>query len=258
MEDKKPQTIAEEAGLPENWVPVNRPPIVPSTGYGRNPTPALLQGSLAPGYQHDTSFVDTAINSPSVTRADLMPLGVQGNPATNAAIQSTSSITPSSVPPVTAVTLTLDVPNIFNPTTQTVNLPGIASLGLASQLQNLVWASPDGLAGLPVFRALVVNDLPVVDVPHGGTGLATLPAHEILVGEGTSAVASIPNGTTGQILTSNGAGVDPSFQNAPVTVTFVVYINGVGKSLDKKFWMNGVSDGAAAWGVSINGTADGG
>jgi hypothetical protein len=37
-----------------------------------------------------------------------------------------------------------------------------------------------------------------------------------------------------------------------------VEINGVGVSADKQFFLNGVSDGAAVWAVSINGTPDGG
>lgn len=44
--------------------------------------------------------------------------------------------------------------------------------------------------------------------------LPLYPAHSVLLGEAGD-VAYAPNGTTGQILTSNGAGVDPSFQ-APV------------------------------------------
>jgi hypothetical protein len=42
------------------------------------------------------------------------------------------------------------------------------------------------------------------------------------------------------------------------TAASVVEINGVIVSLDKKFYLNGVTDGAAVWGVSINGTPDGG
>lgn len=54
---------------------------------------------------------------------------------------------------------------------------------------------------------------PVV-VGHGGTGLATLTAHNVLIGEGASAVAFAAPGTSGQVLTSNGASADPTFQSA--------------------------------------------
>lgn len=40
--------------------------------------------------------------------------------------------------------------------------------------------------------------------------------------------------------------------------TAAVEINGVGVSLDKQFFINGVADGATIWGVNINGVPDGG
>lgn len=54
-----------------------------------------------------------------------------------------------------------------------------------------------------------------LSVPQGGTGLATATAYAVLVGGTTTvnpfqSVASV--GTTGQVLTSNGAGAKPSFQ----------------------------------------------
>lgn len=48
-------------------------------------------------------------------------------------------------------------------------------------------------------------------VAVGGLGVNTLPAHAILVGEGTSAVSSTGTGSAGQILISKGSGSDPGF-----------------------------------------------
>ena len=92
MVEDKPQTIAEEAGLPDNWIPVDAPPIVPGMSA---PTTAdgsskYLMGSLPPGFQHDVSFTGTSYSQDRTPQLSLMPLGVQGNPASNAAIQSTS------------------------------------------------------------------------------------------------------------------------------------------------------------------------
>lgn len=53
-------------------------------------------------------------------------------------------------------------------------------------------------------------------VAIGGTGVATLNAHGVLIGEGTSPIAATGSGTTGQVLTSNGASADPSFQTSPI------------------------------------------
>lgn len=59
-----------------------------------------------------------------------------------------------------------------------------------------------------------------VTVPKGGTGVATLAAHGLLIGNGASAVVVSGAGTSGQILTSNGASSDPTFQAAPSTAFF--------------------------------------
>lgn len=49
-------------------------------------------------------------------------------------------------------------------------------------------------------------------VSKGGTGAGTLTAHGVVIGNGTSAVNITGAGTTGQVLTSNGASADPTFQ----------------------------------------------
>ena len=54
-----------------------------------------------------------------------------------------------------------------------------------------------------------------ISVPHGGTGVATLAAHGVVLGEGVSPVAVVAPGTAGYVLTSNGASADPTYQVAP-------------------------------------------
>jgi len=56
----------------------------------------------------------------------------------------------------------------------------------------------------------------VLTVPNGGTGAVTITDRGVMVGRGTSAVVATAVGTAGQILTSNGAGSDPSFQAPPI------------------------------------------
>lgn len=53
-------------------------------------------------------------------------------------------------------------------------------------------------------RALANGDLPIVNAAHGGTGLATLTAHNLLVGNGTGNVLFVAPGTSGNVLTSDG------------------------------------------------------
>lgn len=56
-----------------------------------------------------------------------------------------------------------------------------------------------------------------LSVAQGGTGRATLTAHGVLVGEGTSAINQLAVGTTGQMLLGV-TGADPAFGNNP-TIT---------------------------------------
>jgi hypothetical protein len=52
-------------------------------------------------------------------------------------------------------------------------------------------------------------------VAQGGTGVATLAAHAVLLGEGTGNVAAAAPGAAGQMLLSTGATTDPAFGNNP-------------------------------------------
>lgn len=97
-----------------------------------------------------------------------------------------------------------------------------------------------------------------ITVPNGGTGDTTLTAHAVLLGEGTSPVAFASPGAAGEVLTSNGPTLDPSFQAAVPTIPVAVKINGIAVATDKQVFINGVSDGAAVWGIDINGSPDGG
>jgi hypothetical protein len=88
MAENNQQTINEEAGLPDNFVPIDAPPIIPGSPISDGSS-KYLQGSLPPQFQHDASFVGTGYAS-RTPNLSLMPLGIQGNPSSNAAVQSTS------------------------------------------------------------------------------------------------------------------------------------------------------------------------
>ncbi len=51
-------------------------------------------------------------------------------------------------------------------------------------------------------------------VSAGGTGVTTLAAHGVVIGNGSSAVNVTSAGTAGQVLTSNGPSSDPTYQSA--------------------------------------------
>ena len=67
-------------------------------------------------------------------------------------------------------------------------------------------------------ESLVSHANPIV-VADGGTGVATLGDAGVLIGNGTGVVQVTSAGVSGQILTSNGAGVDPTFQAAGTGAT---------------------------------------
>lgn len=58
-----------------------------------------------------------------------------------------------------------------------------------------------------------------LSVGQGGTGATTLPQYAVVLGNATSAVATAAPGASGQVLTSNGASANPSFQALPYDVS---------------------------------------
>lgn len=66
----------------------------------------------------------------------------------------------------------------------------------------------------PDASATVLTTNAAVTVAQGGTGAATLGEAGVLIGNGTDPVQVTGAGTVGQVLTSNGAGVDPTFQSS--------------------------------------------
>ncbi len=69
-------------------------------------------------------------------------------------------------------------------------------------------------AALNPGHAWATLDDAALPVANGGTGVATLGDAGVLIGNTTNAVQVTGAGNSGQVLTSNGAGVDPTFQAA--------------------------------------------
>lgn len=65
----------------------------------------------------------------------------------------------------------------------------------------------------------------ITTVPRGGTGVGTLTNHGVVIGQATANLVATTAGTAGQVLTSNGAGADPTFQaGSAVAFTAVTLI----------------------------------
>jgi hypothetical protein len=98
-------------------------------------------------------------------------------------------------------------------TNQIVVTPGAGSVTLSTP-QNIATSSSPTFAALTLTAALTVA--------NGGTGLQSTTAYAVLCGGTTStgALQSIAGvGNSGQVLTSNGAGALPTFQNVAGTGT---------------------------------------
>jgi hypothetical protein len=133
----------------------------------------------------------------------------------------------------TVTSVALSLPAIFSVSGSPVTTSGTLTGSLATQTANTVFSGPTtGAAAAPTFRALVAADIPSISltsgvsgtlpVANGGTGASSATAYAVLCGGTTTtgalqSVASV--GTSGQVLTSNGAGALPTFQSPATSGT---------------------------------------
>ena len=151
----------------------------------------------------------------------------------------------------------LSVPSIF---TFSVNSSGVGTIGLASQSANLLWASPNGSSGTPVFRQAVEADISMSDnttdnvstTKHGFAPKAPNDATKFLDGTGNyssalpqtvaSASGTLKTGTVSGVLRLPGNVVPPA-GTYRVSVNFFLQANPSAGTLDVNIGWN---DGTAA------------
>ncbi len=83
---------------------------------------------------------------------------------------------------------------------------------MATQNASAVAITGGTMAAVTVTGGTVSGLTTDMAVADGGTGVSTLTDGGVLVGNGTGAVQATAVGTAGHVLTSNGAGSDPTFQ----------------------------------------------
>lgn len=71
-----------------------------------------------------------------------------------------------------------------------------------------------GIAPLDGGSKVPTANLPTIPANQGGTGHTAFTVGDIFYANTTTTLAKLAAGTTGQVLTSNGAGAAPSYQNA--------------------------------------------
>ncbi len=154
---------------------------------------------------------NVAVATPSTSGYVLTSNGANSDPTWQPSAGAVTSVSNSdgtlTISPTTgAVVASLDLANA-NTWTATQTLPTTAGQGNA-------------------LVASVNAGNTAIDVGSGGTGLTTLAAHSVLLGEGTSSVAVATPSTSGYVLTSNGANSDPTWQPSSGAVTSVSNTDG--------------------------------
>ena len=120
----------------------------------------------------------------------------------------------------TVTSVGLSLPNIFSVSNSPVTGVGTLTAALASQSGNLIFASPDGTSGTPVFRSIVAGDLPVIPYTKGGTGLTTAVSNTLLVGNGTGYTAkTISSSSAGLTITQNPSDITFALNLASISLT---------------------------------------
>lgn len=95
---------------------------------------------------------------------------------------------------------------LFTASVATATTTPAISFAQVSQTANRVLAAPDGTNGVPVFRSIAVNDLPVIPVAKGGTN--------------SSAAL-----TNGKVMISTAGAIAES---ADITTTELAFLDGIG------------------------------
>jgi len=194
---------------------------------------ALTNANIDSGYIDNTQIgIFTAVQSRFTTlSADTLgkALNLNSHALTNAKIDSGTinntiigGLTPT-VGTFTTLTATQSF-TVTGPISSSGNL--ITGNIPSSNTANTVFAAPNGSAGAASFRALVANDIPVLDtakittgtfaVNRGGTGQNTFTVGNVLLGNGTNGLNSVAGLTTTLSALSS--------DNTPMTLVFT---NGV-------------------------------
>ncbi len=102
---------------------------------------------------------------------------------------------------------------------RTLTLTGDTSLTGTNSGDVSLAGTPDyiTISGQTITRGavdLAADVTGTLPVGNGGTGATTFTDAGVLIGNGSGAVQVTGAGTSGQVLTSNGAGVDPTFEDA--------------------------------------------
>jgi len=90
-----------------------------------------------------------------------------------------------------------------------------------------VYLYTQSAAGSATWVIMGASSDPIADVPHGGTGLATITDHGVMVGSGVGAITPLAVGTSGQLLVGS-SGADPVFATPSSADSSITWAPGAG------------------------------
>src|SRR5579884_1781297 len=135
---------------------------------------------------------------------------------------------------VTQVT-SANFPPLFNVNVATNTTTPAFSFSAINQSANTVYGNCTGSTGAPAFCAITSAMLPTLSLTANGQTCtigsscnvnAGAGAHTVALNEGNgSAMTGVGSGNAGQVLISNGAGADPTFQDPIVSYAYVNLFN---------------------------------
>lgn len=120
------------------------------------------------------------------------------------------------------------MPSIFTVSGGPITTSGTLTATLNSQAANQFFASPDGSAGAPVFRAIAAADLPVVPVSRGGTGSSTALNNNRVMSSSGGLIVESAAITANRAVISDANGIPT---HSAVTNTELAFLSGVTSSI---------------------------
>jgi len=144
----------------------------------------------------------------------------------NTSVQLGNTITTINNLTLANVTITSGTSNVTNVNVTSINVVNVtATLANVTTLNaTSAFITTGNIATANVGNLSLLNAL---TVPNGGTGRVTLPVNNVLLGNGTSPVASVAPGNVGNVLTSTGSAwvsnAVPQLSNvAPNTAAYIL------------------------------------
>ncbi|VVB50958.1 Uncharacterised protein [uncultured archaeon] len=213
------KNLISENEVPENWTPAASVSQAqsPSAPPLPNAMPSLFSGSMPPALQHDKTFVGTEVGTPAIPKFSLMPFGLQGNPVTNAAVQSTVNTGATTIVKQiiggggggggTSSGLTsvgISAPSEVIVTNSPLTSNGVIGLDWSSEPTNTVFAAPGpGLTGLQAVGENVQLNTTNLTVTATPKTASTFGLYSSI--SGTNSLGAPAGWTT--IITSNGQNI---------------------------------------------------